>query len=285
MSDNIVFISYTKHDNNSVMYLEEVKKHLSSLVRQKKCIIWDDTLIEPGKLWKSEIEKAMNRARVAIFLVGPAFLGSEFITETELPTLLKAAKTNGIRIFPLIIDHCTYKGSILEPYQACNDVTSPFITLDKSKISEIINNLSISVEKYLFDLFQQQPCIPEQSHMTDLEKKYCKEYSKSNGYMLVHDYQLSTIDGMKFDIFIYIVKHKKGDPDSPHRTFEEIKSAEFFFGSSWGNEIYPVDNNGGLIGIRVNAWGTFFSACRLIFKDNNLEPIILYRYIDFERKP
>ena len=83
MSDNIVFISYTKHDNNSVMYLEEVKKHLSSLVRQKKCIIWDDTLIEPGKLWKSEIEKAMNRARVAIFLVGPAFLGSEFITETE----------------------------------------------------------------------------------------------------------------------------------------------------------------------------------------------------------
>ena len=63
--------------------------------------------------------------------------------------------------------------------------------------------------------------------------------------------------------------------------FDDIAKAEFYFGESWGNEIFPVLNTGSVIGVRTHAWGTFLACCRLTFTDVTRETVILYRYLDF----
>lgn len=108
-----------------------------------------------------------------------------------------------------------------------------------------------------------------------------KEYERTQGYMLAHAYRPSKEIGQHFDISIFLVQHRKGTVSPPREQFSEIKSAEFFFGESWGNSVFKVDGEDGFFGVRTHAWGTFLATCRICFKDAARSPIVLYRYIDF----
>jgi hypothetical protein len=105
--------------------------------------------------------------------------------------------------------------------------------------------------------------------------------AKGEYLTLVHSYQPSKRSGQKYDISIYIMKHRPG-PGNPNQTtgFEEIEHAEFFLGPSWGNRRFPAENEGGKIGINTSAWGMFFATCLVVFKDKS--ELVLYRYIDFQ---
>lgn len=107
------------------------------------------------------------------------------------------------------------------------------------------------------------------------------EYARVDGYMLAHLYRPSSVNGQTFDIFIFLVRHRKGSDGPPRRNFNEILSIEFFFGDAWGNEVFMVNNSGGVLGVHTSAWGSFLASARLIFKDPNRAPITLHRYIDF----
>jgi hypothetical protein len=108
-----------------------------------------------------------------------------------------------------------------------------------------------------------------------------KEYARTRGYMLAHVYRPSLESGQKYDISVFVVRHEKGTSTPPRRNLAEIRRAEFFFGASWGNKVFPVDGNEGFFAVRMHAWGTFLAICRLTFHDDNFEPVTLYRYIDF----
>lgn len=70
--------------------------------------------------------------------------------------------------------------------------------------------------------------------------------------------------GQDYDISIYISKHISGGSLSDQtKGFTDIDYVEFYFGSGWGNRIFPVTNNGGVIGINTSSWGSAFLAiCR-----------------------
>jgi hypothetical protein len=110
------------------------------------------------------------------------------------------------------------------------------------------------------------------------------EYERTNRLFLVHVYEPSTIPAQKYDITIFLMRHIPGSTPNQRDGFLEVEKLELCFGPAWGNEIFTAGNNGGLIGVRTSAWGSFLATGRVIFKDRR-PPVILHRYIDFEMAP
>ena len=105
-----LFISYSHRDKD---WVELVRTHLAILQMQGLVSAWSDENIRPGDVWQQEIETAIEEADVAVLLVSPNFLASEFIMRDELPRLhaIKNGERLGRlrRIMPLILEPCLWK--------------------------------------------------------------------------------------------------------------------------------------------------------------------------------
>ena len=125
-----VFISYSHIDS---VYLKRLQTHLAPVKKWTKLQIWDDTLIHSGDQWKEEIEQALVDCSAAILLVSADFLASDFISENELPPLLKKAAENGARIIPIIVKPCLYTSHPeLKGFQALNPPEHSLISLSEA---------------------------------------------------------------------------------------------------------------------------------------------------------
>jgi internalin A len=122
-----VFVSYSHKD---VKWLNAIKTTLVPLVRNGLIIPWDDTKIRAGDLWKTEIEKALDTASLAILIVTPNFIESPYITDKELPPILEAAKKRGLRILWIPASASFYEQTPLAEYQAVHDPARPLDSLE-----------------------------------------------------------------------------------------------------------------------------------------------------------
>ena len=95
-----VFVSYSHRDSE---WLDRVRAVLNPDIRNRRIQYFDDRELEPGDPWYKEITDAIDHAKVAVLLVSPNFFASKFITEDELPRILKAID-NGLTMLwvPLI---------------------------------------------------------------------------------------------------------------------------------------------------------------------------------------
>src|SRR4051794_10370936 len=96
-----LFVSYSHRDKR---WLEELRTHLTPLVREALIDAWDDTRIAPGAKWQEEIRAALAAADVGVLLVTPQFLASGFIAKNELPPLLA-----GTTVFWIAVSQCNYE--------------------------------------------------------------------------------------------------------------------------------------------------------------------------------
>jgi len=142
-----IFVSYSHRDKK---LFDEFKTMLAPAIRKGIVDIWDDTQIAAGAKWKEEIETALAAAKIAVLLVSPDFLASEFIAKHELPPLLDAAKKEGVTIYWIYLSHCLYEETEIANYQAAHDVSKPLVALTKSKrqavLSETCHRLIALVE-------------------------------------------------------------------------------------------------------------------------------------------
>jgi len=101
-----VFISYSREDETPLGHLLE---HLQVLERLGLVVTWHDGKIGVGDDWYEEIEEALNTCAVAILLVSPSFLGSEFCMREEVPVLLERRQRQSVKIVPIFVRHCSLK--------------------------------------------------------------------------------------------------------------------------------------------------------------------------------
>ena len=121
-----VFISYSHQDKK---YLDELRKHIKPYLRKGAFTAWSDQQIEPGSKWFDEIKAALANTSVAVMLVSPDFLDSDFIHEHELGPLLKEAETGGVKIRWVLIQDCSWKETPLNDYQAVAPTDKSFAAM------------------------------------------------------------------------------------------------------------------------------------------------------------
>ncbi|MET3126909.1 hypothetical protein ABID42_002011 [Arcicella rosea] len=143
---NSIFISYSHADKD---YVTSFKRHFANLIRTHDLDLWDDSKIKPGQKWEEEIKKAMQKAKVAIFVTSADFFASDFIANKELPELLRAAEEEGAKVLSIIVKPCDFSNTPLGIYQAMNNPTHTLLHMNELQREELWVNLVSEVRKIL----------------------------------------------------------------------------------------------------------------------------------------
>lgn len=182
-----VFISYAHKDNNdsdpNKRWLDRLMEQLESLRDQISA--WSDTQIETGDDWHQIIESQLKTAKVAVLLVGPSFLASKYIRNSELPVLLMNAKNRGVTVLPIIVRHCLIsevkfkypdpesgpEELSLSVFQAANRLDEPLNALAQHEQDRILSSIARRIVK----IAQQTPIpppLPPVRNLADLLGEY-----------------------------------------------------------------------------------------------------------------
>jgi hypothetical protein len=139
-----VFISYSHKDR---CWLNRLKTMLVPLTRPAKISIWDDSVIDAGEKWRDKIKEALASAKVAVLLVSPDFLASDFIEKHELPPLLEAAEKRGLKILWVAVSQSFYEETEIEAYQAVNDPLKPLDSLRRAEANRALAEICKEIKK------------------------------------------------------------------------------------------------------------------------------------------
>jgi hypothetical protein len=127
---DLIFLSYSHKDKR---WRDDFDTHLKPYLRDDSIRSWSDQQITPGLQWFGEIQSALASCKVAVLLVSPDFLASDFIHGHELGPLLKEAAHGGVRILWVHIRACSYKKTALKDYQAILDPSKPLADMTKAQ--------------------------------------------------------------------------------------------------------------------------------------------------------
>ncbi len=108
-----LFISYAHAD-------EEDKntfcKFLATLKRNGAVSEWNDRQLLAGSKLNDEIISQLESSDAVCLLITQDFLASYYCVEEELTRALKMAENNHCRVFPIIVDHCTWLDSEIKEF-------------------------------------------------------------------------------------------------------------------------------------------------------------------------
>jgi len=108
-----VIVCYAHDDNSAanpqLRWLDRLLEFVEPLKRNGDLATWSDEEIRPGESWHPLIQRELYAAKIAVLLVSPAFLASDYIAHSEVPVVLKLARDRGLKILPVIISPCLFE--------------------------------------------------------------------------------------------------------------------------------------------------------------------------------
>lgn len=105
-------ISYARANKNLAGRFIEKFQEQAAPSKKYQYILWRDTQILVGEQWHGEIQQALDQCDLGLLLISPAFLGSQYISEHELPRFVgeKAKPVIPVMLQPVDFDYHDLKG-------------------------------------------------------------------------------------------------------------------------------------------------------------------------------
>jgi hypothetical protein len=141
-----IFVSYAREDRN---WLIQLRSTLRPFERKAKVSIWDDREIAPGEDFEKKISGLIDKAKLAILIVSDYFVTSDFITNVELPLILKRQQENKLKLLWLLIEGELYKNSEVHKFQAVINPSQPLASMAPAVQQDIL----IQLRKELSSVF------------------------------------------------------------------------------------------------------------------------------------
>lgn len=141
-----VYISYSHRDQK---WAERIAVHLIAVTGAVRTSDWSDAGIGLGEDLRPEIAAAIARARVAVVLVSPDYLGSDFLMQGELSQLIAHAQSGDLRLTWLCVRPCDWSASPLARYQAAYDPTTALAGLSVARRDSALAEITKSIAALL----------------------------------------------------------------------------------------------------------------------------------------
>jgi len=150
-----VFISYSRKDER---YLAALQEHLKPYADRLLVDPWSDARLRASQDVDAEIRAVIEASSVAVLLVSPAFLASDYVREKELPVLLRAREEGRIRLAclyvkPSAVDDLEFEVSLAEGprsvkltrYQGLNGPRDPVANRRGARRDELLADVARQV--------------------------------------------------------------------------------------------------------------------------------------------
>lgn len=165
-----IFISYSHKDKK---WKDLVANHLKAASLDVEMDVWDDSRIDVGDSWKTEIETALNNATIALLLISVDFLNSRFIRDVELPSIIQQRKKEGLWVIPIIVRDCPWKTNPwLKEIQAIPRDGKTLSQLQKTgraerELTELVENIVKKIHVVSTTSGPPKPVVKSDRHIKD----------------------------------------------------------------------------------------------------------------------
>ena len=158
MDKPTVFISYSHKDEK---WKDRLLPHLRALEKVDRIVVWDDRKIDAGDQWYPEIKEAMEKANLALCLISPNYLASDFCVKEEVPFLLQRCEKAGMILIPILLKPCTWEihewVSATQMLPRDGKAVSPHF---RGKEDSVFVEVARTILKRLFDPTDKPPAPP-----------------------------------------------------------------------------------------------------------------------------
>lgn len=150
-----VFISYS-HEDEALK--NELCVHLATLRRQGKIETWHDRAIEAGTDWEMMLKAKFYAADLVLLLITAGFIASDYCYETEMQWALERHQQGKVRVVPIIMKPCDWKGTPFCTLQVLPKDRKPITIWDNQ--DEALTTVVKDIRKVVETLARNQTHFP-----------------------------------------------------------------------------------------------------------------------------
>lgn len=152
-----IFFSYSHKDET---YKEILDGHFAAMKRQSIIKTWNDRKLSPGSKFDDEIMKQINAADIAILMLSPHFINSNYIMDKEVALLEERIKNgDALLIIPIFTIPVDLTGFSFANYQSPQgDVNGKlrYLNSKEFEINETCYNIVSSLRKTITKILESR---------------------------------------------------------------------------------------------------------------------------------